>query len=236
MFSKNAEVRVAQSKLDSLQAEFEQKTAQLLADQEATLEADAKTVQAAIAQQQKVLTATKESVNEAELELSAVRTGVESAQYDLKAVLQDIEIAQDNLVETRKQQKQSEELIDEAKQKLSTAELTVSRLSTEENRLLDSIHNREGQLASLEQQLVKATTAFDNAKTDREKNLRQLDATLLRITQEIEQKAADEESTRKKLAEWSQELEAKDQNLRIREIKVEAEETKMLNNSSLLNL
>jgi chromosome segregation ATPase len=236
VFSKNAEAQAVQGKINSLDAEFERKTAQLLAEQRTKLEAEADVLLAATSHQKTIVTGLTESVRDSELELSTIKADTLLAKDDLKSILREVEIAQDNLVATRKQQEQADAALERTKSEQTTAELAVAKLSTEETRLLESINSEQEQLTSLEQQLVDATTAFDTAKTDREENLRQLDAKLLAVTTDIEQKTEEEEITRRSLAEWQSRLEARDQNLRLREARVAEGETKIVRNSTLLNL
>lgn len=191
---------------------------------------------AAISKQKHLLAELLDDTKSTQLDLSTVQADILLATDDLNRVLKGLEVAQDNLLVTRKQQEIVNDDLQRTKNEQISLEQTVARLNTEENRLLQVISDKEAELYHLEQRTVEATTAFDIAKTDREESLRQLDAKLLVVTTGIDQKLADEQLTRKSLAEWQTKLESQDQNLRIREMKVSEGETKIVRNSALLDL
>lgn len=236
MFSKNAEVQAVQREIDNLKARFEHKTTELLAEQQMLLEAEGKVLKDTVKGRRRALTKVKELMKEAETDLSSVRADMILAQDDLEATLKAIDIAQDDLRGIQEKHTQVEDGLVASRDALRDVELSVSKLQTEENRLLDSISAKERALYDLERQEVNAQDTFSASEVLRNKQLAVLDAKLLAVVDEIEQKTQEYEVTRRSLAEWQTRLEAQDQNLRIRESKVAEGETKIVRNSNLLNL
>lgn len=196
----------------------------------------ARVARADVKKQLKTLAKINRSIKNADLDLDTVRVHTIQAEDKLRTVLKDVEIAQDNLVDTHKQQQSTDELLEQVKIQISEGELTVSGLSVEEQRLLGSISDKKVTLEEFEQQELASQAYCNSAVATRESQVKQLEDKLLLLTTEIDQKVEDERLMRTSLAEWQKRLESQDQNLRIREAKVAEGETKIVRNSSLLNL
>ncbi len=92
------------------------------------------------------------------------------------------------------------------------------------------------QKSDISSKILGIDNEYRDKIAEKEQLLKQLDAKLLDVTTSIRQFKEEEATARTQLATWRKTLEEKDQNLRLREQKVEQGENKLINNSNLLNL
>lgn len=156
--------------------------------------------------------------------------------------LQHTELA-DSLTKSRKSIVDDQEQLRIIKKEISELEnvksdlkKTNSLLFSEELRLEDTIKEKKTVITELRQQIAMVTTELAEQETDKEKKLGLLNAKLLAVTTQIKQHIEEDMMIRRSLANWQKQLEERDQNLRMREAKVEQGEDKIVRNANLMNL
>ena len=115
-------------------------------------------------------------------------------------------------------------------------ELAISRLEETKSAEEVAVDELKTTKQGLEQRIITLEADYDAKSAEKESQQALLDAKLLTSRQELEQHQQEDAIVRDSLATWKKQLETRDQNLRIREHKVEEGEAKLINNSNLLNL
>lgn len=208
----------------------------MLKEQRETLSADASVVLVQVNEQRRKLTNINDDIAIAQKLKLKTDKELGDVTTRLESVYKAVESAQDDLVITRKQQEEADQQLADVQQQRLVVEQSISKLTEEENRLLSSISDKEAVLYALEQQEISDRDAFVAAEALRSQKLKELDAKLLVVVDEINQNADEFNNTRDSLATWQKTLEERDKNLRVRELKVEQGEGKLIQNANLLNL
>lgn len=191
-------------------------------------------------------------------------TKVEAAQDKLIDVIEKSDDARRKLKNVELRNTQAEDAHDvwqaetlERKKELDQIEMTKATVLSEVQELKSekvSMHNDivedeatlaqiKAEIEALEAEKLQYLADYEQQKTDmdadqvkKETAIRDLEATLVRLSLEIEERELRESLTRNDLAKWERTLQERDQNLRIRETKVGQSEDKLVRNSKLLNL
>lgn len=116
------------------------------------------------------------------------------------------------------------------------AEQRVNILSDEEIRLETSILVLQDAFKDWQQKLDGAQIEYATKIANKEEILKNLNANLLKITQELDEKQRIESSIRDELAVTHRLQDERDKNLRVREAKIEQGESKLIQNANLMNL
>lgn len=230
------EVQAAQDKLNKLDAEFERKTAKLLAEQRETLDADARVLKETIKAGQRRLTTIKEEIEASLNQKLEIERQIPDASEQLYTATKAIESAQDEVVEARKQLEAAKSELNEVVTSKSQLEPDVSKLNTEKLELTDELEQLATKRDAILVAIADVDAEYSQKVATRESELKLAEAKLLDVRQSIELEATEFEKTRSSLAEWQKILADKDQNLRIREQKAEQSERKIIQNSNLMNL
>lgn len=235
-FSKNAEVKVAQGKLNSLEDEIGRKTIRLLNEQAKTVAEARLQLEADIGAAKDELSSTKDAVRTVKASLVAVTGELSSAEEQLSHVKGEI-VAQTRQLGTVKDDvtvmERKLEHLDRDRQTLDTA---IDALTTEKSRLNEELPPLREQAALLVGRIDDAEKALAQLTDKRERQIETLDTLILQKTQQLEAMKLEETATRDYLASWERTLGERDTNLRLREAKVQDGESKLVRNADLLNL
>lgn len=112
----------------------------------------------------------------------------------------------------------------------------INDLQVEIDNLTIVYADKSKQLELITTQLDELETDFVTKKSDLEQSIAILEAKENELAQRILDNNAQDQKVRENLAEWDKKLAAKDKNLRIREMRVETGEAKIVQNANLLNL
>lgn len=236
LFSKNAEVQAAQRKLDSLKSDINKKTARLLAEQAKTYRSEGRKLQLDIDEANETLTSLAQDI----IGLKDEKRQLSDTVIDLKLKV-DVDIAR---VESTKKEyaaitESLQRLRDETEVLVTerlTLERSLSELQVQKSALVSSMEKNMDALQSTEKQLAHTEASYASEKGEKAEKIYLLDVKILENTQIIERQQQEEIATRMSLATWQKTLDERDQNLRIREQKVNDGEQKLVRNSTLLDL
>ena len=236
LFSKNAEVQAAQSKLDNLHVAIDKETKRLLAEQEQQIAIARKSLEESIGQQKYVLTEVVQTVADMQREKRSLEDDLQKAHNALTT-------CQDECATIQKRKTELEDALTADKVTISALmndklqlELAISRLEETKSAEEVAVDELKTTKQGLEQRIITLEADYDAKSAEKESQQALLDAKLLTSRQELEQHQQEDAIVRDSLATWKKQLETRDQNLRIREHKVEEGEAKLINNSNLLNL
>lgn len=109
--------------------------------------------------------------------------------------------------------------------------LTITRITLEDE--IDALRIAE---SGLNERILALKLKDESILADKKRQVKLLEAQALELAQIIELRSQEESKTRETLAIWKKTLDKKDENLRIREQKVQMSESKIIQNSNLLNL
>jgi chromosome segregation ATPase len=144
---------------------------------------------------------------------------------------------------TKSEQKLIEKAIDEAKALVETLATDKTELERQNSVLAEQKTAKEAEISRLtetEANLLVRVGELDDEYAgkiaEKEQSLELLNAKVLDQANNLDKMHQEEQIIRNDLAAWQKRLEAKDQNLRIREAKVEGGEEKLIQNSNLLSL
>lgn len=207
-----------------------------------------------LAEQQDRLTRETSALNKDIASLTAKRDALVEEIAEAQSILT---LAQNDLKKTVKRQENAENAVATAKQELKNVykqqEAAESAVARAENELL-SIEQRVSakleddqsltrQVETKKSELSKAKTALkvftvkSKDKIDElEKAIKSAELRLAVVLQEIDEQVRLDATTRKELANRQIELDKREENLRLREQKVEQGEDKLIRHSNLLNL
>lgn len=235
----NAAAQVAQRKALTLRNELAIETQRLLAERQEQFIEQQQTAEIALKatlrsrdevfEQERI---TGDKISEAAVELNNVKQRIIERQKDL-----------DNLDETvtLTEIKKGEivRLIEEVST-LHSNELGLRNEITTLTELLETKKTNnmllDSQKVKLEQDLVDVTRTTDEHIIQREKKIAQLDASIYQKRSELKSFDGEMELVRGDLANRQLQLDARDKNVRIRELKVAQDEQKIRANADLLNL
>ncbi len=233
---RKSELLAVQKKSDNQKKLFERQTEELLKQQKAELDKQRQEFDVELEIKQKQLTALESDIDTAKGILGQLRDQITSQTTVLEQSDKDLKIAQATLRETNQAiDNQNREL---EKLQVDKTHLDESIINADETlqRVFGEINNLKPQKKELEDKIVALNTAWAEEKAKKERSIAILDGKLLSLTQNIEQTEKQEEQTRNDMAVWAKKLEAREQNLRIREAKATQDEDKIVRNSNLLNL
>lgn len=156
-------------------------------------------------------------------EISAtVQASIEAAHLEIAS----LEITQQSLqADVATQQASKQQL-----------ELDISILSDKLTALTDSVVSLEAKEATHTQRMAELEEEYTAKLAEKEKSLALLDAKLLDRANQLQQNSDQFTIEKDRLATWQKQLDVRDKNLRVREINVETGESKLIQNSNLLNL
>lgn len=112
----------------------------------------------------------------------------------------------------------------------------AAALSQTNNVLQQDIAQSEALKMRLDEDIQTLESDYEQEKATKEVSISKLDVKLLDKSQELDLIQDKERLIRTDLASWQRSLEEKDKNLRLREVKVEEGENKIVTNANLLNL
>lgn len=147
-----------------------------------------------------------------------------------------LSVAETSLTEVNER---TEHSLSENKRQSDVKELLqadISELETYNNILHSETTEAEALKMKLIEDIQGLETEYTEKKEQNDKNIEFLDAQILEKSQNIETIQEKEYLIRTDLAKWQKRLEDQDKNLRIRELKVQEGETKIVQNANLLNL
>lgn len=222
--------------MNSLQAKFNSETARLTAEQEATLKeaiiplkAELQRLKSDIIKQNQLLTGNIPKIQAHKDEIRALEETASVKQNDLIAADTQLRGVMQRLAHVTEEVKASETQLQLLQQHIGTAE--------EQKRTLESeLEALQGSKDNLGHKIMTLDADYDQKATEKSKIVAILDTKILDLSQRAEEFEGQEEAIRQNLADWQKVLEARDKNLRIREVKVEQGEDKLVANANLMNL
>lgn len=230
------ELQAAQSRLDNLPKEIEKKTAELLkvqakklADSHVKLKATITELESRTETQKDTITANANSITQLKNEIDTKKTalaGVETATKE----------ASDKLIEILTKVEQTNGAIRTQESRKHSLETENSFLETTKHTLEESITELQDKIVALEVQISFLDTIYDEKVTAKENSIAKLDAKILKSTQDVETVLKEQDLIRNDFALWQKGLDERDRNLRLREMKVQQGEEKIVSNSALLNI
>lgn len=173
---------------------------------------------------------------EKETKIESLQNEINTAKYDLDKIFVDIDESKQSLLEVEKQKTSVLESIQPLKNKLDQINRDIETSSNTLTDIKVEIEQEESTLSQLKYDIKNLNLQYESDKNEKENIISDLNAKLLNITQSIEEKTQEFDKQRTDLAQWQSMLEQRDKNLRLRELKVEEGENKIVQNHNLLNL
>jgi len=143
-------------------------------------------------------------------------------QEENRNLISDIEVRKDSVSDLKRQE-----------EGLSGQ---IAELKIQDEQAADHLVELRKQEQALEKQIEELKADFNREKADIEHELTILQAKLSDLQQEILSNRQKDEKVRDNLAQWAKNLEAQDQNIRIREEKLSQQQSAIARNYNLLNL
>lgn len=233
---KQAELKALQQKVSDAKALHVKQTEKLITEQREILEAESALLLKEIAKEQKTLRKIKLSIKNAlerhtTLEATIVDKELQSTELD--RVLVSAQSALNEATHLVVLANESQVIIQNDIQDLETRKSEISEEITTLEQRLDV---QKADVAYYQTHYEASKKQHDEEESKTKQNLQLSENKILENTQLFEQQTREIELTRSELASWHKALEERDQNLRIREQKVEQGENKIIRNSNLLNL
>lgn len=236
VFSKNAEVQAAQEKFDNLTSQIAKQTKRLLAEQEERLVAVKVKIEIDIADCKAVLNGVKSAITDHQVREKALQLSIHELEGDEKVLQEQIKSERTTLADLQAEAEQTATLIKTFEIKEHAIEVAISKKTADLDKLNADIQSREAMVDELQHKLDGVEVDYAKKIADKEAIVAELDAKVIENTQAMKKFEQEEAFTRQEFASWQKRLEQRDQNIRIRELKVEQGEGKLVHNANLLNL
>jgi chromosome segregation ATPase len=233
---RNAELLVVQEKINQLQTKFDVETTRLLADQTEILLKVREPIEKEIQASKDELVVLRQDIALLVQERDLLDKYINVNQVDLHKSRETVTALNNTAQEVKSEVDRTNQIIVNLNADKTATELRISELSSEENRLKTSIATCQDTFVEWQQRIDNAEADYTARTADKEATVKLLDAKILKVTQELEERQRIEASTRDELAKMQRTLSERDQNLRIREAKVEQGETKLVQNANLMSL
>lgn len=233
---RQSEVLAGQRKLDEQQVIFKTQTARLLEEQRETLMIAAEPFKTELSEIQSTIEDQKLQIDINTSILKQQTIDMSDLQEPLAVNLATLKSANIQLKATKAENNQLSRENVTLKTGNEQLESQKTELEVAIRQLMESTKPLQAKNDSLIERNAELETEYEQKITEKEYTIELLDAKVLKQTQDMEENSHNEEKTRKQLADWKKELDAKDSNLRIREAKVAMGEGKLIQNSNLLNL
>lgn len=233
---RKSEVQAVQKKISNLQTEFDRQSIHLLAKQTATADAskalfyqEQADLRVEIETQKHIIDRNNAKITEHENKLESLN----GARGQLKYEIEREEIA---LTSTKQE---TDRLLRENSQLEASKDLLqseIGELSGDRSQLQSEITDHEAVKMRLIEDIRALEAEYERDKLAKDENIAKLNASILDLSQNLDLIQEKERLIRTDLATWQRSLDEKDKNLRIRELKVEQGENKIVQNAGLLNL
>lgn len=233
---RTSELQAVQKKLNSLQAKFDSETARLATEQETTLkkvitplEAELQRLKGDIIKQNRLLTGNIPKIQAQKDEIRALEETASVKQNDLVA-------ANTQLMSAMQQSRRIIEAVKASETQLQGLQRDIGAAEEQKRAFGAELEVLQGTKDSLGHKIATLDADYEQKAAEKAKIVAILDAKILNLSQQAEEFERQEEASRQNLAEWQKVLEVRDKNLRVREIKVEQGESKLVANANLMNL
>lgn len=233
---KNAAAQAAQKKLDDLNDQYDKQTAVLLKEQAAVLAEARLVVEAELAEKKPQLDALKAEITELKQQHTSLDDELKPKEERLAAMNRNIMLARQNFITIEQDFLNLNEDISALvakKTELETANSSLTDIKTELQAEISTLETTKDAKQTALEDLIARYEAIDEEKQE---SLLLVNSKLLKDTQKLQEVQEKETTIRSELSVWQRQLEERDRNLRVREIKVSTGEDKLIQNSNLLNL
>lgn len=233
---RTSELQAVQKKLSNLQSKFDSETTRLVAEQETELKE-------AIAPFQAELQRLKEDIDKQQHLIAANIPKIQAQKDEMRTLAESISVRRNDLAAANSQLRGLMERSDQASGEVKAAGVQLQSIrqdtaaATEEKQGLEiDIDAFCATKDALSSQIATLYADYKQQVASKGKTVAILEAKILDLSQKAEAFGSQEETTRQNLADWQRILEERDRNLRVREMKVEEGEGKLIANANLMNL
>lgn len=233
---RQSEAQAKQKQLDTLSEAIEARTLTLLESQQERLTAAAVPLKASL-EELKSQIKTQKGLISANVEIiSRQMADIEAQNVTLAAAQVAVAETSKKLVNALARMEDVKATITKMGAQKQQLESDTADLVAHATQLTATIDELIIQQTALEGKLATLDEVYRTKQAEKERIIAMLDVKIIEFTQNLDAMRADEQRTREDLAVWQRSLESQDQNLRIREMKVEQGEGRLVSNSTLLNL
>lgn len=168
--------------------------------------------------------------------IASQQTDIEKLDESVKYNLDLIKSAEDKLTTLQSEANYLERNKSTLEEQETAILAHISQLESSRIELTDEIEALKLSESNLVDRVSNLETQYEAVLADKKHSVEVLDARALQLSQAMELRVTEDTKTRESLAIWKKTLDKKDENLRIREHKIQMGESKIIQNSNLLNL